>query len=103
MRREEEQRRKQKEHKRREKEEQGRKQKELENEKQQRQRIKEMIRNEEIRKRHELLDKEIQELQIKFPNLTYRNCLLRLCMEYHPDKNPNIDPEYIKLITSMMK
>jgi hypothetical protein len=67
-----------------------------------RQRVKEMIRNEEIRKRHELLDKEIQELQIKFPNLTYRNCLLRLCKKYHPDKNPNIDPEYIKLITSMM-
>jgi hypothetical protein len=47
------------------------------------------------------LDDEINELQCKFPDLSYRTCVLKLCKKYHPDKNPTADPEYIKILNAM--
>jgi hypothetical protein len=49
----------------------------------------------------QFLDNEIEELHIKSPDLSYRSCVLKLCKKYHPDKNPNADPEYIKILNSM--
>jgi hypothetical protein len=45
---------------------------------------------------NQILNKELNDLQLKHPNKTYRSCVLQLCNKYHPDKNPNADPEYIR-------
>ena len=50
---------------------------------------------------NQILNKELHELQLKHPNKTYRSCVLKLCNKYHPDKNPNADPEYILILNHM--
>jgi hypothetical protein len=69
-------------------------------------RFEEAIRRTQAEKMHQLqykqfIDNEINELQLKHPGQTHRTCVLKLCKKYHPDKNPTIDPEYIRILNSM--
>jgi hypothetical protein len=50
---------------------------------------------------NQILNKELYDLQLKYPNEPYRSCVLKLCKKYHPDKNPNADPEYIRILNHM--
>ena len=61
------------------------------------------IREEQLQQlmRNQMLDKELSETQLKYPNETYRSCVLKLCKKYHPDKNPNADPECIRILNHM--
>ena len=51
--------------------------------------------------RNQTLQKELSDLRLKYPDETYRWCVLKLCKKYHPDKNPNADPEYIRILNDM--
>jgi hypothetical protein len=51
--------------------------------------------------RNQILHKELSEIRLNHPNETYRSCVLKLCKKYHPDKNPNADPEYIRILNDM--
>jgi hypothetical protein len=51
--------------------------------------------------RNQILHKELSEIRLNHPNETYRSCVLKLCKKYHPDKNPNADPEYIRILNNM--
>ena len=47
------------------------------------------------------IHEEICDLQMEYPDQPYRKYIVKLCKKYHPDKNPNANPEFIKILHDM--